>query len=119
MIYQVSFSTKNTLQNLSSVGFLISVLGTRSGYVTFIRELSFLTIKILLEKIYFFYFLFSDRAPNTNSRLGSLHMVMRGSRKFCQRGSNFDRVFFKVYEGREDTAGHHDVFPGVPMMAQH
>ena len=26
---------------------------------------------------------------------------MRGSRKFCQRGSSFDNVFF-VEEGRED-----------------
>ena len=31
---------------------------------------------------------------------------MRVSRKFCQRGSSFDKVFL-VYEGREDTAGHH------------
>ena len=27
---------------------------------------------------------------------------MRGSRKFCQSGSNFDNVFFLVDEGRED-----------------
>ena len=27
---------------------------------------------------------------------------MRGSRKFCQRGSNFDNVCFKVDGGRED-----------------
>ena len=29
---------------------------------------------------------------------------MRGSRKFFQRGSNFDNVFFKVDEGREDPS---------------
>ena len=32
---------------------------------------------------------------------------MRGSRKFCQRGSNFDNVFcfiFLVDEGREDPS---------------
>ena len=33
-------------------------------------------------------------------------MVIRGSRKFCKRGSNFDNVFFLslflVDEGRED-----------------
>ena len=28
---------------------------------------------------------------------------MRGSRKFCQRGSNFDNVFFQFDEGRKDT----------------
>ena len=28
-------------------------------------------------------------------------VAMRGSRKFCQRGSNFDNVFL-VDEGRED-----------------
>ena len=37
---------------------------------------------------------------------------MRGSRKFCQRGSNFDNVFFVDDDkGREDPkttkAGHH------------
>ena len=38
---------------------------------------------------------------------------MRGSRKFCQTGSNFDNVFFVVDDdkGREDPkttkAGHH------------
>ena len=28
--------------------------------------------------------------------------LMRGSRTFCQRGSNFDNVFFLVDEGRKD-----------------
>ena len=27
---------------------------------------------------------------------------VRGSRKFCQRGSNFDNVFFLIYEGKDD-----------------
>ena len=35
---------------------------------------------------------------------------MRGSRKFCQRGSNIDNVFFFVFFLR---------FAGVTMMAQH
>ena len=64
---------------------------------------------------------------------------MRGSRKFCQRGSNTDNVFFLVDEGREDPSttisglssamrwradDGHGVslacrwrFAGVPMMA--
>ena len=29
-------------------------------------------------------------------------VCMRGSRKFCQRGSNFDNIFFN--EGREDPS---------------
>ena len=29
---------------------------------------------------------------------------MRGSRKFCQRGSNFDNIFFSVDKGREDPS---------------
>ena len=54
---------------------------------------------------------------------------MRGSRKFCQRGSNFD-TFFLVDEGREDpsttvsgpSSAHQKNaikwrFAGVPMMA--
>ena len=60
---------------------------------------------------------------------------MRGSRKFCQRGSNFDwfmTFFFLNVEGREDPnktiSDHHRpasktpfewCFAGVPMMAQH
>ena len=56
---------------------------------------------------------------------------MHGSRKFCQRGSNFDKVFL-VDEGREDpsttirgpsSARQRNAirwrFAGVPMMAQH
>ena len=56
---------------------------------------------------------------------------MRGSRKFCQRGPNFD-VIFLVDEGREDpsttisgssSARQRNAikwrFAGVPMMAQH
>ena len=38
--------------------------------------------------------------------------VINGSRKFCQRGSNFDNFFFKFDEGRWR-------FAGVPMMARH
>ena len=67
----------------------------------------------------------------------SLVFLMRGSRKFCQRGSNFDNVFLFVlflvnegWEGRNTTtsAGHHQPasettfkwrFAGVLMMAQH
>ena len=29
---------------------------------------------------------------------------MRGSRKFCQRGSNFDNIVFLVDKGREDPS---------------
>ena len=29
---------------------------------------------------------------------------MRGSRKFCQRGPNFDNIFFLVDMGREDPS---------------
>ena len=40
------------------------------------------------------------------SLYGKIAMVcilyMRGSRKFCQRGSNFDMFFCLVNEGRED-----------------
>ena len=49
---------------------------------------------------------------------------MRGSRKFCQRGSNFD-VFCLVDELREDLSNtirgpsFKWRFAGVPMMAQH
>ena len=32
---------------------------------------------------------------------------MRGSRKFCQRGSNFDVCFFLLLEGREDPNKYH------------
>ena len=28
---------------------------------------------------------------------------MRGSRKFCQRGSNFDNVFFYLFRGEIDA----------------
>ena len=28
--------------------------------------------------------------------------ILRRSRKFCQRGSDFDNVFFSVDEGRDD-----------------
>ena len=55
---------------------------------------------------------------------------MRGSRKFCQWGSNFDNVFF-VDEGREDPSntirgsslGASETrklrIAGMPMMARH
>ena len=47
---------------------------------------------------------------------------MRGYRKFCQRGSNFDVYLFLDDEGREDpttTISGPLRFAGVPMMAQH
>ena len=56
---------------------------------------------------------------------------MRGSRMFCQRGSNFFIFFFLVDERRENTTisgpslappekrHKNGVFSGVPMMAQH
>ena len=57
---------------------------------------------------------------------------MRGSRKFCQRRSNFDNVFFKVDEGREgpsptlcgpSSARQRNAikwrFAGMPLNAQH
>ena len=57
---------------------------------------------------------------------------MSGSRKFCQRGSNFDGFFFLVDEGRENpsttmsgpsSANQKNAikwrFAGVPMMVQH
>ena len=73
-------------------------------------------------------------------------MHMRGSRKFCRRGTNFDRFFLKLMRGGRVQiplkAGHHRPasetpfkwrfhhrpasetpfkwrFAGVPMMAQH
>ena len=59
-----------------------------------------------------------------------INIVMRGSRKFRRRGSNFD--FFLVDEGREDPStsisGPSSAykqnaikwrFAGMPMMAQH
>ena len=57
---------------------------------------------------------------------------MRGSRKFCQRGFNFDKVVFLVDEGGEDPnttiSGPSSAasetpfkwrFPGVPVTAAH
>ena len=32
----------------------------------------------------------------------TMFKVMLGSKKFCQRGSNFDNFFFLVDEGRKD-----------------
>ena len=62
---------------------------------------------------------------------GFYKSFMRGSRKLCQRGSNFDNIFL-VYEGREDqsttfsgpsSARQRNAikwrFAGVPIMAQH
>ena len=45
--------------------------------------------------------------------------TMRGSRKFCQRGSNF--FSFLVDDGREDpyTTIRGPLWAGVPMIAQH
>ena len=48
--------------------------------------------------------------------------------KVLSEGVQLDNVFFLVYEGREDTAGHHRpasetpfkwLFAGVPMMARY
>ena len=63
-------------------------------------------------------------------------MRMHGSRKLCQRGSNFDSVFFYIFllvdEGRKDpntsisgpsSARKQNAikgrFAGMPMLAQH
>ena len=68
----------------------------------------------------------SMRGPRKFCERGS-NFDMRGPRKFCQRGSYFDKVILG-YKGREDTAGRHRPasetpfkwrFAGVPMMAQH
>ena len=41
--------------------------------------------------------------------------LVRGSGKFCQRGSNFDNVLFLVDEGREDPKYHYErVIIGPP-----
>ena len=59
-----------------------------------------------------------------------VHLVMRGSRKFCQMRSNFDNVFLFLFLMRGEIplqASHHQPtsetsfkwrFAGVPMMAQ-
>ena len=62
---------------------------------------------------------------------------MRGSRKFCQRGSNFDKVFFFFHFQFDKKGGRIQIpllaghprpvsethfkcrFAGVPMKAQH
>ena len=52
---------------------------------------------------------------------------MRGSRKFCQRGSNFDNVFFKLdpsptLSGPSSARQRIAIklcFAGMPMNAQH
>ena len=38
---------------------------------------------------------------------------MRGSRKFCPRGSNFDNIFFLVGEGRYDANTTKSDFQGI------
>ena len=51
--------------------------------------------------------------------------IMRGSRKFfCfggggGGGQTLTILFFKVYEVREDPAGHHRPASETPMIAQH
>ena len=53
--------------------------------------------------------------------------LMRGSRKFCQRGSKFDNLFFLVDEGIKDqknaingpSSAFKWLFVDVLMMAQH
>ena len=70
--------------------------------------------------------LFTVKAPQTSSR------ILHESRKFCQRGSDFDNVFFLVDEGRDDpnttisgpTSARQQTslkwsFTVVPLMAQH
>ena len=58
------------------------------------------------------------------------HLSIRGSRKFCQKGSNFDNVFLggRGEEPKPLSVGHHWPasetpfkwrFAGVPLMAQH
>ena len=44
-----------------------------------------------------------ERSGCFNSTINKAVECMRGSREFCQRGSNFDNVYyFLVDEGRED-----------------
>ena len=57
----------------------------------------------------------------------NMYQHMHGSRTFCQRGSNFDNVFFFFFladEGKGDPnatiyVSHHNFAAGVPMMDQH
>ena len=48
---------------------------------------------------------------------------MRGSRKFCQRGSNFDNVFLSLMRGGTNSGPSETPFKwryaGLPMMALH
>ena len=54
-----------------------------------------------------------------------LEHYMRGSRKFCQKGSNFDVFYFLVDEGRDDPnttkSGNRRPASKMPfkLMAQH
>ena len=52
--------------------------------------------------------------------------LMRGSRKFCQRRSNIDSVFFLLMRGKEDpnttingSSSARQRFAGGPKIAQH
>ena len=64
-----------------------------------------------------------------NEMGGSHNQYMHGSRKFLQRGSNSDNLFFLFDEGEDqNTTSHHRPtsetpfkwrFAGEPMMAQH
>ena len=46
-------------------------------------------------------YLFTVKAPQTSSR------ILHESRKFCQRGSDFDNVFFLVDGGERRSKYHH------------
>ena len=50
----------------------------------------------------------------------NMYICMRGSRKFCQRGSNTDTVFFSSCDGqRIELPPLKWRFAGVPIMAHH
>ena len=77
----------------------------------------------------------SSEDPDEMIQIAAFHhcppCFMRGPRKFCQRGSNFDKVFFLFDQGRADSStisrpssAHQQnaikwCFAGVPMMTQH
>ena len=75
--------------------------------------------------------MFWQRDPTFTFLIGDTVSVMRGSRKFCQRGSNYDFFLSLTGGGRINVsllASHHRPasetpfkwrFAGVPMMAQH
>ena len=72
----------------------------------------------------------SNSAEPASPPLPYIMLHMNGSRKFCQRGSNFDNFFFFIFCVIQIPlkAGHHWPasetpfkwrFAGVPMMPQH